>query len=926
MKFFKRYFPNVAFDRVQTKVACPFHRDDNPSATVNTDNSLFYCPVCGVGYNEVQFVSKVNGISIINATKILEKLDDTITEQWGVVEKAELWGDLEFLSEVRKLVSDETIEKLNLGMTYVGKNKFLGIPIFYNNIVIDVKNYNILKHADSPKLIGTKGNSNGNLFPYDEIKDGVIYIVEGEKDAIVARDFGLNAVTLTGGASAKPNQLATAKLKGRDIVIIYDNDQAGVEGRESLYKALHGIANSIKYIDISDIVSRPKEDFTDAVKIYGMDMLTFSLLEEYDFSDELLKTAVRYTTIDKALRQSILKFELRSIVNVSAEYSDMFALPIMVEVEKIHHDGKDNGNSLPFGYKKNWYYDRDNRGEQLLELVEFNARKEDVDNKIKEFLNIPRTEKGLSISIKQTETVYKYKIVDANSRLTDDGETSLNNVVMDFYSFDKMKIGVEYDITYELHPHPFKNQKLMGVSKDVKELDLGAGFYVDKTKLDFFKGSGTVAERVNALFQSSRHHIAKHLNYNMWLMSDLVMNSILDIRYGTDTWGALDVFILGDTSTGKSEVTKGLVDLYDFGHFLSLKTATTIGLIGGSKKEGDSMINTVGAIPRQHKKLVVMEEFSGANPNFIKTMTDIRTSRQIHIIRVSGELKVECNLRMITISNPLGDDRGLPKFLSTYPNGVQPLMELINNPEDVSRYDGFILMPQIKERFNPFLNQLTGEPIPKEIYEYKAKWTYTRSRENVTYAEGVEGYIWERAEELNKKYESNFPLFGTKASLKLARFSIALASLIVNTDESYENIIVTKEIVDFIVDYLNTIYDNPIFKLSEYKIEYDSYNVLEDSDVEELQRLYPRNANLFNYLEGLSTTSLDGLKANSGLDMKDFNVFYSTISQLKFIRSVGRSISPTAKFRMAMRKIDKHDLGLANVAKTQQRTFKIETE
>ena len=49
--------------------------------------------------------------------------------------------------------------------------------------------------------------------------------------------------------------------------------------------------------------------------------------------------------------------------------------------------------------------------------------------------------------------------------------------------------------------------------------------------------------------------------------------------------GALDVFILGDTSVGKSELAKGLTDLYNFGHFLSLKTSTTVGLIGGSKKK-----------------------------------------------------------------------------------------------------------------------------------------------------------------------------------------------------------------------------------------------------------------------------------------------------------------------------------------------------
>ena len=467
----------------------------------------------------------------------------------------------------------------------------------------------------------------------------------------------------------------------------------------------------------------------------------------------------------------------------------------------------------------------------------------------------------------------------------------------------------------------------MAISRHVEELNIGKNFVIEKDKLDKFKMEGSVKDRVNKLYQSAKHQIAKHLNYEMWLMSDLTMNSILEIDYGGKTWGALDVFILGDTATGKSEVTKGLVDLYDFGHFLSLKTATTVGLIGGSKKEGDSLINTIGAIPRQHKKLVVMEEFSGASPAFIKTMTDIRTTRRVHIIRVSGELNAACNLRMITISNPLGDERGLPKYLTTFPNGVIPLMELINNPEDVGRYDGFILMPQITDRVNPFTQVLKGEKIDKEYYEYKAKWVYTRDAENVIFDEGVEAYIWDKAEELNNHFESNFPLFGTKASIKLARFSVALASLIINTDEAYENIIVTKEIVDFIMDYFYSIYDNSLFKLHSYKKDYDSYNDVSDADILELQELYPKNSNIIDYLDGTSVTSLENLKANSGLDLREFNVLYTKLSQMKLIRSSGRSIMPTTKLRKALPKIDKtFTIGAGLVTTKVNKTYIIEEE
>lgn len=909
MEFFKRYFSGVDFEgKEEVKVHCPFHDDENASASVNTENSLFRCHVCQKGYNELGFIAKVNNIPLIEATKVLNKLEEPLGSQWGIIEKAELWSDNEFLNAVRALgLSDETIEKLDLGLTYdLKNNKMLGIPIYYNSVLMDVRRYNLLKIPETPKLIGNADTEIGFVFPYDLWVGDVskTYIVEGEKDALIARELGLNAITLTGGAGASPNELVLPAFKDREVVICYDNDKAGVDGAYKLFHSLRNVCKSVKYINIGDIVEKDKEDFHDAVTKYGMDDLTLSLLEEHDFD---LKKALKervLVSIRKLLSDNIIKKKVKSVVNVSAEYSEFYALPIAATLEKTANDGKKAGNEMEVGSKRHWYFDKTKSLIRLLELIEVNAKKSNVNSKLRSYSGIPSDEKNINISVTAYETVYKYKIIDSNARVVEEIE-GFDNTSIDLYTFRKLNVGTEYEIDYFIFPHPEKNQKLVAVATETYEMNSERDFIIDKELLSKFKTSGTVAERVERLFQSARHHIAKHLNYHMWLMEDLTINSILEINYGIKTWGALDVFILGDTATGKSESASGLVNVYDFGHFLSLKTATTIGLIGGSKKDGEGMLNTIGAIPRQHRGLVVMEEFSGADPSFIRTMTDVRTTRRVHLVRVAGELDVPCNLRMITISNPIGDEKGLPKYLSTFPNGVLPLMELIHNPEDVGRYDGYLLVPQVTKRFNPFSITLAGEPIPKEAYVHKAKWVYTRRADNVVFEKGVEGYIWEKAEELNKNFECNFPLFGTKSPLKLARFSVALASLITNVDDSFENIIVTKEIVDFIMEYFFQIYDNPIFKLKDYKTEYDAYNICSEEDIIELQNLYPKNSNVIDYMEGTSVTSLDNLRANSGYDSKEFNALYSKLSQLRFLRSLGKSIVPTTKFRIAIKRINK---------------------
>ena len=120
-----------------------------------------------------------------------------------------------------------------------------------------------------------------------------------KKDTLLARELGLNAITLTGGASAEPNDLVLSSFKDREIVVCYDNDEAGRNGANKIYKALHNIAKSVKYINIAEIVEKEKEDFYDAVKTYGMDLFTFELLYEHEFDKKLLSEHKKYTSIQK---------------------------------------------------------------------------------------------------------------------------------------------------------------------------------------------------------------------------------------------------------------------------------------------------------------------------------------------------------------------------------------------------------------------------------------------------------------------------------------------------------------------------------------------------------------------------------------------------------------------------------------------------
>jgi hypothetical protein len=96
--------------------------------------------------------------------------------------------------------------------------------------------------------------------------DDVIFIVEGEKCADAVIRLGLLATTNHGGANKWPPTL-TPYFKGRAVVIIPDNDQAGHRHSQLVASSLVGTAAMIKIVNLPDI--REKGDVYDWIAAGG---------------------------------------------------------------------------------------------------------------------------------------------------------------------------------------------------------------------------------------------------------------------------------------------------------------------------------------------------------------------------------------------------------------------------------------------------------------------------------------------------------------------------------------------------------------------------------------------------------------------------------------------------------------------------------
>lgn len=879
--------------------------EEIPSSSINLKMRVFHCFTCDRTYKEMEFAQALLGktkeeiIKDYVSKESLKSANDTWYEQQHktLVENKSVMEKLHNLT-----ITDEAINTLNLGYM----TNCLAIPVFKNKHLINVVRYNINKLENIPKVRYNENTNSGDIIPFDIWKNDfrTTIICEGEKDMIVARSHGFNAVTLTGGSQSSVQKEYFEYFKDRDVYICYDNDDAGKRGSLKLYKDLKKHCKSVAIIDISSVCSEEKEDVTDFFVKYNMNSDDFKMLikehtsvpNEEQLKDVKSKHELPITKIENNIQNSFFDRNLKSILQIIATCTETYAVPEYAIFKPFKGDMEEDCQLET----KSWYMNSSK--ENFLELIEGKVVKNQIIDIIANQVGLPsKWNKYYDCTLGDLQTIYKVTVADQAKE--DDEKAS--EFTIDLYSKEPLDIGSFYEITYKLYPHPKQGRRTIAVATKIEKTDYE--FEINNKEyreaLDKFKVSDEyIGSKIQNLYESARCHIAPYLNKDLWFLMELVFNSPLDITYKNVIRGALDVFVLGDTRTGKSETSRALKKLYDFGEVVPLKTATVASLIGGTD---DKLKRTkLGVLPRYHKELVVMEEFSGAPMDFIKTLTEIRSSSMVKIYRVAGDIQAPCKLRMISISNPISDSRSL-MTLSSFPNGIEPINDLINSPEDIARYDAFILVPQVENLSNPFNMTINEEcKIDEKCYKIKSKWIKSLTHENVVIDNALGSYIFEKGLELNKLFECSFTLFGSETDKKIARLSSALACMLCSTDD-YKNIKVTKEHVDYIVEFIKKLYDNPVFRLKEYADEEKSYKIVVDKDTKELESLYPKNVTFIDFLSNTSKVNRNELQTVSGLGRDEFTKIFNILVSRKFIKMNHDQVTPTIKFRNTYRLINK---------------------
>lgn len=901
MGFFESYFA-IEGDGEQ-KVCCPFphtsntgmqYHENNPSASVNLTKRVFHCSVCNAGYKESQFVQKILNCTTPQANKFITALENGITaENW---DKKNLY---ETGLEICKRVGISPIAAVKLGIKSEEHNPdTIFIPVKYKNIVLDVRAYT---PGGKPKVKSLKGVPTGMVIPMDALdNDKVIWICEGEHDMGVMQSNNLNAVCLTGGAGASP--MCLDWFKDKRVAVVYDNDDAGRLGAARLCNSLLNVAESVRNVTgFHAVCAEPKEDIADFFCKYNKtrrDLISYYVATPEWSYKEIEQTARKVDLMsiaDGCLVDNVGK-TITSNVQVNGTNDEMYVVPGYINCVKV----AEGPGELDEGMQAEWELN-ENTLRDIIRICAVSADDNALRDRYKELCGVLHTEKNIAVKCDCWRNIYISTIMDLGND---------NPQEITCYSLDKkLESGHKYQVTHKIVTSPSKAGLLVSIStastEAVSDVDSFELSETTKTKLqNFVNLAPTAKERMDICVEKVKGLLGYDGDNQLIQTIDLAYHTPLRFNFGrfTDIRGYIDTLIVGESRVGKSSTAQCLLEHYQLGQFVSLagNSATVPALIGGSNKTGTGQMQTkAGIIPMNHKGLLILEEFGKCANNIMAELTDVRSSNEVRINRVAGSLTLPAFVRMITLSNVKPTSNGDIRPIASYPNGIAIATELVPTAEDIARYDAILISAykgdnQIDPLWTP------DTPMADDEYQTRIRWVWSRTPEQIIFSKEVSEYIVTLCNHLNKEYECHIKLFGTECWKKLCRIAIAIAGYTVCTDDTFENIVVTKECVELAASYLINLYDNSTFRLKEYVNNERKYTEIDKAGIEMLGELYFKCDTLLKSMDEEAQPTKVSLTAAYGGTNDDFNAIMRQLTRANMIRISGTNINPTTRFRKGM--------------------------
>ncbi len=559
-----------------------------------------------------------------------------------------------------------------------------------------------------------------------------------------------------------------------------------------------------------------------------------------------------------------------------------------------------------------WALDEEN----LLSVMELVDVNHDQQKKaIHKFINMPPKCPNGQYIVRARQEVHKVIF-------TPDMETDFKDVEQYAYVIGHdLEDGQRYRVFFRSYAHPLDDQRVIMLVHRSEESD---------NALNTFKMTPDIYEELKVFqgdpFEKMRERVNQaHALTRTFQPPEMIVHAV-NIMYHSplrfkmnhvDLKGYPEGLIVGESRTGKSETAKRMQDHYKVGNMLAVKGATTAGLLGGAEKMSNGGFRIAwGTIPRNNKGILILDEMSGMNRDVMAMLTDMRSSGYATVQKISHG-KAPAHTRMLWLSNPRVLSNGTSKDIREYPSGVDVVLDLVGSDEDIARFDFCMLVVREEGSGSSPLTQPKHSALPSEVYRNLIYWSWSRTEDQIIFAESVADYCIQIANQLNQMFDSRIKFFGAEAWKKLARVAVACAGATFSTDDG-EHLIVRREHIDWSAEFLRRCYDNDLFRLREYVRERRMLDETNEA-VNQLMAGLLRNYKILisSVQQSIMPIPVYNLQTMSGLDRDKFSEVINNLCTNGLVRVTKDGVEATRRFRQAIDAIKKNEQRLYMTPLTQ---------
>lgn len=298
---------------------------------------------------------------------------------------------------------------------------------------------------------------------------------------------------------------------------------------------------------------------------------------------------------------------------------------------------------------------------------------------------------------------------------------------------------------------------------------------------------------------------------------DLVAHSVIGFSFKGKpvVRGWCEGLLVGDTRVGKSEVAKKLTQHYRLGRVADCERVSLAGLVGGMQQIGKSWNINWGLIPLYDRMMLVLDEAQGLTVDQIGEMSGLRSSGVAELIKIQQErTPARCRLLWIANRRKAFDNR-----IDDLAYGVRAVAEVMGRTEDIARLD-FALTVSESDVSESVVNAKTRPNVPHvytpELCHQLLLWVWSRKPNQVIFDTDCEDFILDMATMMSQKYSAEIPLVErSEMRIRLARLSCAMAARLFSSPDGV-HLLVRKEHVQMVVDFLTHIYDSRAMRYDQY--------------------------------------------------------------------------------------------------------------